>query len=160
LNTMAELCERAGRLFDAESYFRKKAERYEEWEDLTLFYSRHPKEPKFAAEFERMIAKVFPKGQEPADAVWMNGVPSDGVVLMSASQTSIALDLQPGDVIVAVNGVRIRNKGQYFYKMDSAPSSKVEFIVWSKRSYCSVIADLPNHRLGVTIQNFHPPSTP
>jgi tetratricopeptide (TPR) repeat protein len=159
LNTMADLCERAGRLFDAESYFQKKAERYEEWEDLGLFYTRHPKEPKFAREFERIMAKVFPKGQERADFTALNGMPADGVVLTSANPTIAELSLQPGDVIVAINGVRIRNKGQYFYKMDSTPSAKVEFIVWSKRAYCSVIADLPKHRLGVTIQNFEPPPT-
>jgi tetratricopeptide (TPR) repeat protein len=159
LRTMASLCERAGRLFDAESYFRKQAERYEDWEDLAIFYTRHFNEPKFTAAFERMITKIFPKGEEPADPTSMGGVPGDGVLLNTTSKTIESLGLQKGDVIVAINGIRIRNKGQYFYKMDTARSSKVDLIVWSKRSYRSVTADLPNHRLGVDIYNYQPPTT-
>ena len=158
LTTMAALCERAGRLFDAEEYFRKQAERYDEWGELSLFYTRHLKEPKFTAAFEQMTTKVFPKGEQPADAASMSGVPNDGVLITSSSKTTESLGMRQGEVIVAINGVRIHNKGQYFYKMDTSHSAKVDFIVWSRRSYRAVTGDLPNHRLGVNIDNYQPPA--
>lgn len=157
LETMARLCERDGRLPDAETHFEKAAKRYENWAELALFYVRHRSEPKYSAAFERIALKIFPKGEEPADMSAMNGAPNDGVSLDGTNKTTQPLGLQMGDIVVAINGVRIRNKGQYFYKMDSAPSPKIDLVVWSSRVYRAVTVNLPNRRLGVNISNFTPP---
>jgi hypothetical protein len=157
LETMALLCERADRLIDAENYFRKLSERYERWGELLGFYTRHRSEPKYAAAADRLSAKVFPDGREEVNVAALSGVPATGLVLTSSSKTCAGLGLVPGDVIVAINGVRVQNESQYFYQMDTAPSEKVDLIVWSHPTYRTIAAILPNHRLGATIATFRPP---
>jgi tetratricopeptide (TPR) repeat protein len=159
LVTMAKLYERDARLSDAESYFRKQAERYEDWEDITQFYTRHPNEPKFKDALETVAAKLFPDGRQGLDTATGQNAPAAGVLLTAASKTTDSLGLQKGDVIVAINGVRIRNKGQYYYQMDTSPSPKIDLIVWSHGNYCLATANLPDHRLGAQIQNFQPAET-
>jgi tetratricopeptide (TPR) repeat protein len=156
LATLAKLYERDARLSDAETYFRKQAERYEDWEDITLFYTRHPNEPKFKAALETVAAKLFQEGRQPVDTVTEKTAPTDGVVLVATSKITDSLSLAKGDVIVGINGVRIKNKAQYYYQMDTAPSPKVDLTVWSHGSYCLATADLPDHRLGAQIRNFQP----
>jgi tetratricopeptide (TPR) repeat protein len=158
LETMALLCERADRVPDAETYFRKLAERYERWEELLVFYNRHRSEPKYALAAARLTDKVFPDGREEMDIARLSGVPTSGVILTSNSKTTAVLGLVAGDVIVAVNGVRIQNKSQYFYQMDTAASEKVDLIVFSRRRYRTIAATLPDHRLGATIAIFQPPA--
>jgi len=84
------------------------------------------------------------------------GTVADGVVLVATSKITDLLSVRKGDIIVGINGVRIKNKAQYYYQMDTAPSPKVDLIVWSHGSYCLATADLPDHRLGAQIRNFQP----
>jgi tetratricopeptide (TPR) repeat protein len=158
LSTMANLCARAGRLLDAETYFQKAAERYDSWAELAQFYSKYPAQPKFADAFQRTIVKIFPKGEEPADIATITGAPGDGVILVTTNKISDSLGLLKGDVVVAVNGARVRNRAQYTYKLKTglSLSPAATLIVWSRNTYRSVKVNLPDGRLGVEIDTFTP----
>jgi tetratricopeptide (TPR) repeat protein len=152
LYTMATLLEKDGQLTQAETYLNKVAERYDQIDELIMFYGRHRREnQRFAEAFDRMNAKLFPKGQEPADVAALSGIPRDGVVLTGMNERAQAAGLKKGDVIVTINGIRVRNEKQYRYLLQSAPSLMVQFGFWSPQKYRSVVINLPERRLGVTI---------
>jgi hypothetical protein len=152
LRTLGTLFECDNQLQRAEEYFEKIAKRYDSWGDLALFYGRHRRDqPAFDTGFNRLMPKIFPKGQERVDVTTLSGLPTDGVVLTGTSQISTQAGMKVGDVIVAINGVRVRNSKQYYYLLDSANSPRTEVGFCSGREYRSVVIDLPEKRIGATI---------
>lgn len=152
LETMAILLERDGQLSQAETYFRKIGERYDNWGSAVLFYGRHRNgNAEFGSAFDRLIVKIFPVGQEAVDLATMSAAPTEGIVLRGTNRVISEAGLKQGDVIVAINGVRVQNKKQYFYLMDGAKSPEVQLGVWSAQKYRSFAVNLPERRLGVTI---------
>jgi tetratricopeptide (TPR) repeat protein len=153
LETMAMLLERDGQLAQAETYFNKITERYDQSGQVMAFYSRHRDNAQFAAAFDRAMAKVFPQGEEPANIPALAAAPTDGVVLTGTNRTVNEAGMKQGDVIVAVNGVRARNSAQYRYLLDRAKSPRIQLAFWSTRNYRSVVVNLPERRLGVSISD-------
>ena len=84
----------------------------------------------------------------------MSAAPTEGIVLRGTNRIINGAGLKAGDVIVAINGVRVYNKKQYFYLMDSGKSPEIQLGVWSEQKYRSVAVNLPERRLGVTIADF------
>ena len=87
------------------------------------------------------------------DVATLSGAPLDGIVLTGTSPAVSGAGLKPGDIIVAINGVRVQKSQQYYYLLDAATSLKIEFGYWSGKDYQSVTIELPKHRLGATISD-------
>ncbi len=109
LATHAEILEKVGRLPEAERLLRHVADRYEDqgpWIELLL---RHQDREGFRKALAALRAEAFPKGALPARMEDLqSGAPPGPRVRQSPSRSPI----QGGDVILAVDGVRVENLKQ------------------------------------------------
>lgn len=152
LETAAHILERDGRLEKAEELLEKQTERYKQSGALAAFYARHRgANPKFASEYDKHLAEIFPDGMPGIDLRSLTSTPPHGMVLRTISPKAKAIGLRIGDVIVAINGTRITNMNQYLMVIDSAPDSHIRFTAWNGHGYITAAADLPDHRLGVDL---------
>jgi tetratricopeptide (TPR) repeat protein len=145
LQTMAYFLERIGRPAEAEVWHHKVVERYGEDSRSALddFYIRHEHrvgDGRFAAQAKAALAKVFPAGMERVSVAELTSPPAagEGVRVSGRSQRSTRFGLVGGDVVVALNGYRVRNDRQYqlLWTLDDGPEATV--IVWRQGRYVEV----------------------
>jgi len=60
------------------------------------------------------------------------------------------------DVIVAVDGIRVRNHEQYWYVIRSGFDTRVPLIVWREGGYRELNATIPQRSFGATFQSYEP----
>lgn len=158
LETMSRLMEREGKLDEAEDYFLKIKERYEEAGPLTAFYMRHVSESKRYADASAAIVKTaFPSGMEHVSIADFKDHPVDGAQFSGNTESLFRNGLQPGDVCVAIEGVRVHNQVQYTFVRDQeSTNSNFTVIVWSRGQYREIKANAPNRRFGCDLVDYRP----
>ena len=160
LAAMANLLERTGDLAQAEDYFRKIDERYEDGNDLAIFYVRNrAHSPEYEAAARNAIAKIFPNDLEQVQISDLLTAPRDGVALSGTGAVAQKLGLGAGDVLVAIDGYRIRNKSQYYLVRDLKRDPMISYIVWQKGHYVEAKGNVPQRILGATIADYLSPET-
>jgi hypothetical protein len=174
LLTLAKLYEGRKQWASAEEYYRKQTERYGDEYFLLGFYLRHQRttgdDERFRAPREELMAKIFPKGLEPMSSD-PSGPPPDGVVLTETSDGARKAALSEGDVIVALDGFRVRTYEQYMviWGLGEAPTTredpdvnqlpKLNLVVW-RGVYRHVLAGPPHRFVGVWVRSFNGPEDP
>jgi hypothetical protein len=172
--TLAKLYEGRKQWASAEEYYRKQTERYGDEYFLLGFYLRHQRttgdDERFRAPREELMAKIFPKGLEPMSSD-PSGPPPDGVVLTETSDGARKAALSEGDVIVALDGFRVRTYEQYMviWGLGEAPTTredpdvnqlpKLNLVVW-RGVYRHVLAGPPHRFVGVWVRSFNGPEDP
>ena len=155
LETMAKLQEKHGHLKEAEDYFNKIAERYGKSEALHQYYGRHPEfteERDKAIEAEQLKALV---NSLPKVALSdLKAPPEDGALLTSTSPKATEVGLNKGDVIVAVDGYRVRSSAQYLKVNGLTDNPKIQLIVWSDHGYREIAAEVPGRRFDFVIRDY------
>lgn len=152
LETMASLMEKMQRFSEAEEYYKKIKERYDDPGELNAFYFRNKaRTPEYAHAAEALQASIFPNGMEPAQLQTFSGPPHDGVLIRTSSPLVHAAGLKVGDVIVAIEGARVRSLPQYSFLRDRDPNSKMTLIVWNGAAYAEVPVDAPKRRMNCDI---------
>jgi tetratricopeptide (TPR) repeat protein len=112
LFALADLFETRGDLKAARPLFHQMAERYEYQGDLILFYLRHRLESGYPEAMENTMKELFPDGRVKVELASLTGEPRDGVLVPKAPRNPDT-PLQMGDVIAAVNGIRVRSYRQF-----------------------------------------------
>jgi hypothetical protein len=116
MTTLARLHERRGRLDEAETLYRRIAERYvQSSEELAGFLYRQAIVAGKAAYLDRWRAlerQLFPAGLRRLPDL-MRDKPATGVFVYEDSSWSRRVRLQAGDIIVGVDGWLVENKDQY-----------------------------------------------
>lgn len=137
---------------------RKNEERYNAPAPVVSFCLRYKSKTgssKYDAEAKKRVSAIFPKGTEKAALADFHEAPALGVAFKEENDRLLAAGLKKGDVIVALNHVHIYNLTQYDYLRDiSGSPMAMEFIVWQGDSYREIKASPPNHRFGVTMENY------
>ena len=155
LAAMASLLERSGDLAQAEEYFRKIDERYEGENELAVFYVRNrDRSPEYAKAARAATAKAFPDDLEPVKISDLSAPPRDGVALTRGSALAQQLGLGVGNVLVAIDGYRIRNKAQYYFVRALKRDPMITYIVWKMDHYVEVKGKVPRRSLGVRIADY------
>ncbi len=133
LETMANLREREERTDEAEDYFGKIAERYQDSGPLIAFYRRHggekPASP-YAKKLQRLTSAVFPQGIRKARLEDFHDAPRQGVLVAEANAAVIRAGLKLNDVIVALNGDRTDTFEQYGVVRSSDTKPDMRLIVY------------------------------
>jgi hypothetical protein len=155
LDVMAQLMERRGKLKEAEDYFEKIAERYEDNAPLDGFYARqraaNPEYEKRAAAGER---RIFPDGIKKVALADFQASPTVGTILAGNNQYIAAAKLKQGDVVVALDGYRTDNSTQYQYVRGLSRSDvPLQLIVWDGSRYREVTANPPKRRFRVDLKD-------
>jgi hypothetical protein len=149
MTTMAAFLEQTGHFDGAERTLLSRRARYPHDEpdsDLIGFYHRMAHVRKLAAyeaRFEVAAKDVFPRGVEKVDPGSLAGVPADGAVFTSESPAMVRNGVRKGDVVVAVDGWRVRSSGQYLTAREFDDDPDFRLIVWRDGKY----VELPVRRL-------------
>jgi tetratricopeptide (TPR) repeat protein len=131
LVTLARLSEATGRLDEAEDNFRKAAERYDTPVDLYYFYERQLAAGRRRYEGARAeIEKaLFPNGFEKVEAL-PTEKPMDGVIMSGLEEDAVKAGFRHGDVIVALDGIRVRSRPQWVFVRDRTTDPSMTVVVY------------------------------
>ncbi len=145
LKTKARLLERMGNYRDAESVLKKASERYNRTDDLTAFYARWSKTTDDAGvktATDALVANVFPNGLSAIDVTTLSGAPADGNRLTTVGERGEQAGFAVGDVIVGIDGIRVRNYDQLYLAWHMSASPDIAFVVWKGAKYVTVRAPI------------------
>ena len=155
LTTMANLLEKMQRFPEAEDYFKKVRERYKDAVGLQHFYTRNrERSPAYAQAADAWLAAHFPRGTEQVNLTVLREAPTDGVLINSHSRYIRDAGLKVGDVIVAIDGIRVRSDQQYLFLRDQAADQPMRLTVWNGSGYAEVGVNVPKRRLDCDIKTF------
>lgn len=153
MRAMAALYERTGRFSEAEQTLEHLRARYgddaradppeEDDDDLLIaFYHRMANvrgDQAYAQRFRSLSARAFPKGVEALDPATLTPESAqEGVAILKASATTRRLGLVPGDVIVGVDGYRVRSARQYHVARYLSDKPEMVLHVWRYPGYREV----------------------
>ncbi|MDB6029013.1 MAG: hypothetical protein JWM68_5236 [Verrucomicrobiales bacterium] len=158
LEAKASFLEKIGEYNEAYTWFKNIKERYNDGGPLFRFCTRNKdKLSKEIVEKEVVQAMklLFPKGKEQVTVASFKGAPKDGVDVLSENELVVKAGLKSGDIIVALDGIRVRNFPQYEYVRGQLPSPTMVFIVWNGSEYKETTTDLPGHRFNADFET-HP----
>jgi S1-C subfamily serine protease len=106
-------------------------------------------------EVARRLSQIFPDGIEEAHLADLakGPAPADGVKLLYENGRVRRNGLQQFDVIVAVNGRRVRNGLQYNAALDLSPTDDIDLIFWRDGQYQEKTVHLSSRRFFVDISD-------
>lgn len=155
LNTAGRLMVRLERWDKALELFSAIAERYNDSGPLLQFLDSHQSDTKLKARYDQIIGEAFKGGLKKVALADFKDEPASGTKITSASEHTQQYNLKTGDVIVALDGVRVDDLDQYFMvramKKDEEP---VQIIYWDGTSYHELSASLPQRRFGCTMEPY------
>jgi tetratricopeptide (TPR) repeat protein len=173
LQTMARYLERTGDFEGAERFLKQAFERYrnrpqypaeaEESQDaeqdedtLLAFYYRMARERKQAAYEERFLELAsddFPAGVERAELAAFSGYPADGVAVLRTWPLGERAGLKAGDVIVALDGYRVRTRRQYLLVRGFTDDPEMSLILFRHPRYLALELRRADRYLGVDMRS-------
>ena len=155
LGAMARLLEKMQRFPEAEDYYKKIRTRYNDEAVLQAFYARNrDRSPEYARAVDAAVASMFPAGIEEVQLGSFQGPPTDGVLIKSPSELLHRHGMEPGDVIVAINGKRTRSQQQYTFLRDQDADQPMTLIVWKSGNYAQLSVNVPKRRMNCDIGTF------
>ena len=159
LQAKAELLESDGKYAEAADYYKKIEERYDQKGLVLGFYERiknQPGAPNVDELARQQLKLLFPAGIEHVKLGDFSAAPKDGVLIGGQNGALNSVGLGFGMVIVALDGTRVHNYGQYSYVRETLKGPEMNFIVWNGNGYKEVKASPPNHRFGVDFPDYVP----
>ncbi len=151
LQAKAEFLEATGDYNGAYQWYSNIEERYEDSGPVIAFcirYKNKTGDSRYDNELKRHIKNYFPDGIEKITLNDFLAAPTDGVLINEATDLARSAGLHVGDVIVAVDGIRVHNFKQYSYGRELNISQEMNLIVWQRGNYHEIKANPPSHRFG------------
>jgi hypothetical protein len=161
LFVMARLMERMGRLDEAELYYGRLLERYEDKRELLGFFYRQARvarNPAYERRLQKMIPEVFPAGLEEIDRAKLPSPPRDGVVVRGENDNTLPYGIKWGHVIVGLDGFRVHSFEQYDAVRSLSQSPEMTLLVWRGHGYDEVKVKLWDRRFQVDMPTYKPGS--
>ncbi len=159
LNIYGEVLERLGRDEEARAVFERVSERYETGGfGLATYCLRKAAttgDRNWVDRASKAVPKVFPHGIESLDLRALPSPPSDGIAFQSFGPRARRTGLLPDDIIVGVEGYRVRTVDQYTLIARSGFDPHMRLAVWHQGRYREVTVVMPQRYMGVTLTN-HP----
>ena len=159
--TLARLLERLGRVADAESWVKKETERYDDAQSLEEFQMRREAGAGSGATSSRPAppcASTSPWGSSVFSSRTSWPAPRKGVEIREWSLRFASLDLDEGDVIVALDGYRITSYEQYRIIRDLSDDPETRLVVWHGDRYVEAVGSFPRRSFDVTLRDYAAPA--
>jgi tetratricopeptide (TPR) repeat protein len=150
LITQADLFDWRGNLGEAEQLYRRAYKRYDNGQDLLAFYLRHQVH---GTKVDDVLRAVFPSGMTRAGATPLTA-PSGGVIVRYAGYTALQEGLQKGDIVTAVDGVRVRTTDQYEALARAGADDVMQIVVWRGSKYVPLAPRLRRRSVIVTLDDY------
>jgi tetratricopeptide (TPR) repeat protein len=168
LYTQGYLSERKNLPAEADRIYQALAERYHgelpvSYPLLGFYYrmARLAKSPDYQAAFEEHLSRVFPNGLEPLSDAPDSSPPADGVLIDGNGGWLSIAGLRGADVIVGLDGFRVRTLEQYdaIRNFQPLPSNAAEMRlrIWRQTQYHDVTARLITRRFGERVRTYGTP---
>jgi tetratricopeptide (TPR) repeat protein len=151
LQSKAEFLEATGDYAGAFQWFSNIEERYEDSGPVIAFCIRYKNKTgnsRFDGELQRRTSKYFPKGIEKAGLGDFQTAPTDGVSINEATDLARAAGLKAGNVIVAIDAIRVHNFKQYSVAREMSQTPEMDLIIWQGNNYREIKASPPSRRFG------------
>jgi tetratricopeptide (TPR) repeat protein len=157
LKALARLMERLGRYDDAGAWYHRLVERYEDEDTIAQFYLRYRERvggDRYQAEAQAALAKVFPQGLTKTTLADFREAPPDengfGWRVMTRGMTEQLrrAGLQPGDLVVAADGYRVRDANQWVTIRSFRDDPTVSLIVWRGDRYITLDGPYVRQKFG------------
>jgi tetratricopeptide (TPR) repeat protein len=159
LEIQGTVLERQGRTDEARATFEHIRDRYDSGGAALAGYylrlARQTGESQYLTRAAAAVPELFTNGLEHADLAWLPAPPTDGVVFTRFSRVAERAGLRPTDVLVALDGYRIRSTGQYHVVARGSFEPTMHFIVWRDGRNQRVDAHVPQRLMGVGMDT-HP----
>ncbi|WP_291986311.1 PDZ domain-containing protein [Luteitalea sp.] len=155
--TLAEVKERQGDQDGAEAGYKRVQDRYGTAWHLGAYYLRRWKATGDTALRDRglaLVAQSFPSGFEAVPSA--GAAPVDGVAFTNFGGRAAKAGLRKTDIIVGVDGVRVRSEAQFDVLMRASHDTAVQFTVWRDGAYATVKGTLPQRWLGTGLRTHRP----
>jgi hypothetical protein len=156
LVTRANLHDWQGEPDEAERLHRTAWRRYENPNELLAFYLRAGRKGPEVLELTR---EIFPAGMTRITAGAPAAAPQDGVVVRTTGVIGAAEGLKVNDVIIGIDGVRVRNVAQYRAVRGASAQDTMKLTVWRGDRHMEVSARL-RYRWIVNSIETHQPGRP
>ncbi len=147
LKAKAEFLEQTGDYAGAYDWYLKLKERYDNPGPLAGFcyrYKAKTGDDRYDVELMTDLTLLFPRGLEKKGLSDFQAAPPDGVLIAAGSDATREFGLSKGDVIVAVEGIRVHNYRQYVCAREFSPDLDMHLIVW-RGGYKEIEASPPDH---------------
>lgn len=139
LITRADLHDWRGETRQAEEFYLRAARRYDDPSDLLGFYLRHRRRGEEPA---RLLRSVFPEGFTRVSFPSLTSAPADGVVLEEVGCAGEREGVRKGDIVIAVDGIRVRNYRQYRAARAAGTGDEMRLTVWRNGRSLEVATEL------------------
>jgi tetratricopeptide (TPR) repeat protein len=144
LQTMAYFLERLGQYDEAEKWYLRIFERYNDRRDLDSFYVRYEQrrsDGRFSGPAAAARARLFPTGLERVSFAGLKPPPPRNpkeVMISGEFPRSTRFGLVKDDLVIALNGYRVRNNEQYqcVWTFDDGPEATV--IAWRRDRFVEI----------------------
>jgi tetratricopeptide (TPR) repeat protein len=163
LGTKAGLLETQAKYSEAFDYYRKIEERYDNPSQLVGFCVRYKAitgDTRYDDVVKKHLLTLFPRGLEKVELKDFTQPPVEGVLLPTDNDLLKKAGLKRGDIIVAVDGLRVYAIPQYQYVRDLTNAPVLTIIAWNGAEYTELNANPPKRRFGSPLENFYKPSSP
>jgi hypothetical protein len=141
LLSLANLHDWRGEHAEAERQYKAAYERYDQPEELLAFYLRNRRKGK---DVDELIARVFPAGLQTVHGRFALA-PTTGIVVRYPGITGERQGLKAGDIIVAVEGIKVETIPQYRAARGSNRAEAMNFLIWRDGQYIDLQPRLRYH---------------
>ncbi len=157
----AELLERMGDFKGAEAIQKKVTDRYRSTNALAAFYVRWNKassDPAIATAADSLLLNIFPDGVSRVDMSKLVDAPRGGLELTAAGVRMTRAGLAAGDVIVAVDGIDVRNDDQFRMAWNMDRAAQVAVIIWREGKYVTVQGLMRDYGATLSVRAYRAPA--
>lgn len=160
---LADFYDMQGRFAEAEPLYRRVQQRYADTAGgLAAYHLRRWRATGDDAAKREGLAlaeRWFPDGLEEVTPASFEGAPRDGMRLTSFGPRADRAGLRPADIVVAIDGFRVRSYGHYWYLSRLAHRGPLNLIVWRDGRYQRISAKPPQRWLAVGLATYEPQPT-
>jgi len=153
LITRARLYDWSGNPRQAERYYRLEYERYDDPQDLLGFLLRQHRK---GMEVDALTWKVFPGGIVPVVMPSLREAPTTGIEVESVGKLGAREGMCLNDIVVAVDGIRVQNRTQYYAAKTASIDPVMRLIVWRDLKYIEVTAPLRYGGIWGAVKDYQP----
>jgi hypothetical protein len=155
IDIKARLDERTGDLDGAEHAYKDILERYEDELPLLAFWQRTATQrPASKSGLDGRIRQAFPLGQHTVTMESFKAPPQSGIRIASESPLSLQHGIHRDNIVVALDGIRCETQNQYILVRSLKTDVPLDLIVWNGTTYRHVVADVPDRRLQVNLDDW------
>jgi hypothetical protein len=133
LTTLARVLGRLKRYPEAEEYFRKEKERYGGMGSYTEYVAMlisDPHDPSLKRTLDTLLTSTFPEGQQPVSKDELGATRPDGAAIGSLPHGGGQCGLAIGDVVVGIDGVRVKNLRQIRLQNRLSMDKDLKVLYW------------------------------